>query len=195
MTEQEIKDMLIDSGALFEGHFQLSSGLHADKYIQCARVLQHPARAEELGRAAAADWQKEEIDAVIGPALGGVVFSYVTAAALGVRSLFSERKDGEMQLRRGFEFQPGERILVVEDVVTTGGSVQEVLDLLQNYEVEVVGITAIVDRSGGRVDFPCIFKSLLELEIEAVNREDCPQCHQGREITRPGSKSTPEQSS
>ena len=195
MTEQEIKDMLIDSGALFEGHFQLTSGLHADRYIQCARVLQYPARAEKLGQAAAVDWQNSDIDAVIGPALGGVVFSYVAAAALGVRSLFSERKEGEMQLRRGFEIQPGERILVVEDVVTTGGSVQEVLDLLQDYEVEVAGITAIVDRSGGRVDFPFPFHPLLELEIEAVEPEDCPQCDQGLEIYSPGSKSTPGQRS
>ena len=188
MTEQEIKDMLIDSGALLEGHFRLTSGLHADRYIQCARVLQYPARAERLGRAAAADWQNSDIDAVIGPALGGVVFSYVTAAALGVRSLFSERKQGQMELRRGFDIQPGERILVVEDVVTTGGSVQEVLDLIQDYEVEVAGITAIVDRSGGGVDFTFPFQPLLELEIGAVEPEDCPQCHQGLEISRPGSK-------
>ncbi len=187
MTANEVQDMLQKSEALLTGHFELSSGLHANKYIQCAKVLQYPARAARLGEIAAQCWQ-EDIDVVIGPATGGIVFSYVTAAALEVRSIFSERKSGQMELRRGFSLQPGERVLVVEDVVTTGGSVKEVLRLLEQYNVDIIGITSIIDRSGGKVDFSYDFKPLLELKVSAIPATDCKQCQAGLALQKPGSK-------
>jgi len=188
MTEKEIKDILVKTEVIQDGHFVLSSGSHADTYMQCAKVLQYPEHAAKLAAEIAAKWEDEEIDLVIGPALGGVVLSYAAAEVLGVRSIFSERKNGEMKIRRGFEIKDGERVLVVEDVVTTGGSVKEVLSLLEEMDIDIVGISSIVDRSGGKADFNHEFKPLLALDIKSYKANKCDLCKEGIPITRPGSK-------
>lgn len=188
MTEQEIKDLLVQTEVIQNGHFVLSSGRHADTYMQCAKVLQYPEHAAKLAAEIADKWSDEEIDLVIGPALGGVVLSYAVAEELGVRSIFSERKNGEMKIRRGFEIKDEEKILVVEDVVTTGGSVKEVLSLLEDMKIEIVGISSIVDRSNGKADFKHEFKPLLAVNIKSYKAGQCDLCKQGVPITRPGSK-------
>ena len=188
MTKEEIRELLIETDVIQEGHFVLSSGRHADIYMQCAKVLQHPEHAATLAREIAAKWKNKEIDVVIGPALGGVVLSYAVAEELRVRSIFSERKNGEMKIRRGFELEPGEKVLVVEDVVTTGGSVKEVLEVLENNDVEIVGLSSIVDRSNGKVNFNYDYKALLPVDIKSYKAGQCELCKKGIPITRPGSK-------
>jgi len=188
MTKEEIRELLVETDVIQEGHFVLSSGRHADIYMQCAKVLQYPEHAATLAAEIAAKWEDEEIDVVIGPALGGVVLSYAVAEELGVRSIFSERKNGEMKIRRGFELKPGEKVLVVEDVVTTGGSVKEVLAVLEQLDVEIVGLSSIVDRSNGQVKFNYDFKALLPVDIKSYKAGQCKLCEEGVAITRPGSK-------
>jgi orotate phosphoribosyltransferase len=188
MKKKEIRQLLEATNVIQQGHFVLSSGRHADIYMQCAKVLQHPNHAAKLAAEIAAKWQGQNIDLVIGPALGGVVLSYVVAEQLGVRSLFSERKNGEMKIRRGFELNAGEKVLVVEDVVTTGGSVKELLDLLEKMNVEIVGISSIVDRSNGLVEFNYPFKALLPIDIKSYKANHCKLCQKEIPITRPGSK-------
>lgn len=188
MTKEEIREILVETEVIQEGHFVLSSGRHADLYMQCAKVLQYPKKAAVLAAEIAKKWQDKKIDVVIGPALGGVVLSYAVAEELGVRSLFSERKNGEMKLRRGFEIKKKEKVLVVEDVVTTGGSVKEVLALLEDSDLEIVGLSSIVDRSAGEVEFDYDFKPLLPLKIKSYKANQCQLCEQGIPITRPGSR-------
>lgn len=188
MNKKEIRELLVETDVIQEGHFVLSSGRHADIYMQCAKVLQYPKHASTLAAEIAKKWQEKEIDVVIGPALGGIVLSYAVAAELGVRSIFSERKNGEMKIRRGFELKPGERVLVVEDVVTTGGSVKEVLQVLEELDVEIVGLSSIVDRSNGEVEFNYDFQALLPVDIKSYNAGKCKLCKEEVEITRPGSK-------
>ncbi|MFD1397170.1 orotate phosphoribosyltransferase [Kroppenstedtia eburnea] len=177
-------------GVLKEGHFFLSSGRHSARYMQCAQLLQHPGEAEAAGAALAELFREEEVDVVVGPALGGVIIAHETARALGVRCLFAERKEGKMTLRRGFTLQPGERVLLVEDVVTTGGSVGEVADLVQAEGATVVGIASLVDRSGGRAPFQAPFRSLMQQSIESFDPADCPLCKQGMPVEKPGSRQT-----
>lgn len=188
MTKEEIRELLLETDVIQEGHFVLSSGRHADIYMQCAKVLQYPEHASALAVEIAEKWKDTEIDVVIGPALGGVVLSYAVAEELGVRSIFSERKNGEMKIRRGFELEPGEKVLVVEDVVTTGGSVKELLAVLEELDVEIVGLSSIVDRSNGEVDFNYDFKALLLVDIKSYKAGQCKLCQQDIPITRPGSK-------
>ena len=188
MTKEEIRELLVETDVIQEGHFVLSSGRHADIYMQCAKVLQYPEQAAVLAAEIAEKWEDSEIDVVIGPALGGVVLSYAVAAELGVRSIFSERKNGEMKLRRGFEIQPGEKVLVVEDVVTTGGSVKEVLAVLEELDVEIVGLSSIVDRSNGQAKFDYDFRPLLPVAIKSYKANLCELCKKKIPITRPGSK-------
>ncbi|RAK10529.1 orotate phosphoribosyltransferase [Halanaerobium saccharolyticum] len=188
MTKEKIRELLVETNVIQEGHFVLSSGRHADIYMQCAKVLQYPEHASTLAAEIAKKWTDEEIDVVIGPALGGVVLSYAVAEELGVRSIFSERKSGEMKIRRGFELEVGEKVLVVEDVVTTGGSVKEVLAVLEELDVEIVGLSSIVDRSNGEVGFNYDFKPLLPVDIKSYKAGQCELCQQGMPITRPGSK-------
>jgi orotate phosphoribosyltransferase len=188
MTKEEIRELLVETDVIQEGHFVLSSGRHADIYMQCAKVLQYPEHAAILAAEIAEKWEDETIDVVIGPALGGVVLSYAVAEELGVRSIFSERKNGEMKIRRGFELKPGENVLVVEDVVTTGGSVKEVLAVLEELDVEIVGLSSIVDRSNGQVKFNYDFKALLPVDIKSYKAGQCKLCEDNVPITRPGSK-------
>ncbi|MFD1426677.1 orotate phosphoribosyltransferase [Kroppenstedtia sanguinis] len=175
---------------LKRGHFFLSSGRHSAQYMQCAQLLQYPEEAEAAGRALAELFREEGVDVVVGPALGGVIIAHETARALGVRCLFAERKDGKMTLRRGFTLQRGERVLLVEDVVTTGGSVGEVADLVQTEDATVVGIASLVDRSGGHNPFRVPFRSLLQQSIESFDPADCPLCKQGLPVEKPGSRQT-----
>ena len=163
-------------GALLEGHFRLTSGLHSPGYLQCALVLQHPAEAEACGAAIADGVRALGADVVLSPALGGIVIGQEVARALGVRAMFAERQDGTLTLRRGFSLSPGEKVLVVEDVVTTGGSTQETIDVARAAGARVVGAAAIIDRSGGqqRIDVP--FHALATVALPTYEEGTCPLC-------------------
>jgi orotate phosphoribosyltransferase len=188
--EWKVEEAMTRTGVLKEGHFLLSSGRHSGQYMQCAQLLQYPAEAERAGHALAQLFADQPVDTVVGPALGGVIIAHETARALGVRCLFAERKEGRMSLRRGFTVQPGERVLAIEDVVTTGGSVREVVDLLESMGTEVVGVGAIVDRSGGTASFRQPFRSLMSHTIESYPPEECPYCREGVPVVKPGSRQT-----
>ena len=186
--EQYWLSIFQQTGALLEGHFQLTSGLHSPRYLQCALVLQHPEHAEEVGRALAAHFSGESISAVVAPALGGIIVAHETARALGVRALFTEREANAMRLRRGFRIEDGERMLVVEDVVTTGGSTRETIEAVTNAGGVVVGAGSVVDRSGGAVDVGPRRVALLTLDVPAYDPAECPLCKQGTPAIKPGSR-------
>jgi orotate phosphoribosyltransferase len=186
--EQYLLSIFQQTGALLEGHFQLTSGLHSPRYLQCALVLQHPEHAEWAGRALAAHFNGEGISAVIAPAIGGIIVAHETARALGVRALFTERESGAMKLRRGFHLDEGERVLVVEDVVTTGGSTRETIDAVTKAGGVVVGAGSLVDRSGGAVEVGTRRVALLTLDVPAYDPADCPLCKQGSPAVKPGSR-------
>jgi orotate phosphoribosyltransferase len=182
-------DLLVRSGALLRGHFRLTSGLHSDEYCQCARVLENPEDAAELGRMLADLFENEEIDVVISPAMGGIIIGHEVARALGVRSIFAERGEGGMALRRGFKIDPGERVLIVEDVVTTGGSVREVARAVEDAGAAIVGFGFVVDRSREPLNLPGQVRALLERRTMQVYRPDeCPLCEAGVPIEKPGSR-------
>ena len=187
MTDQETLDLFRSSHALLEGHFRLTSGLHSANYFQCAKVLQHPARAEALCRQIAERFRSSEITAVVAPALGGIVVGQEVARLLGVRSMFTERKEQIMQLRRGFDVVRGERILVCEDVITTGGSVREVIEIVENFGGAVAGVGVIVDRSGGKAQFENLFAAMT-MQILTYKPDECPLCAAGVPVIRPGSR-------
>jgi len=181
-----------DSGALLRGHFLLTSGLHSPVYLQCALVLQNPANAEQLGRALAERFKGEKIDAVVAPAIGGILVAHEVARALGTRALFTEREGGIMTLRRGFHLERGERVLVVEDVVTTGGSTRETIDAVRQAGGVVVGAGSLVDRSGGSVDLGVPRAALVSLLVAAYDPFNCPQCREGLlPPVKPGSRKEP----
>ncbi len=180
-----------DAGALLEGHFLLSSGLHSGQYLQCALLLRYPSRAKKLCGELAAKFKSKRIEAVIGPAYGGIIVAYELARALGARALFTERKDGRMQLRRGFKIKPGERVLVAEDVVTTGKSVNELLRAIRPYKAKIVAVAALIDRSSKRGQAPfgkIVFKSLKKIKIKAYKPKDCPLCKSKIPLIKPGSR-------
>jgi len=178
-----------DAGALLDGHFLLSSGLHSPRYLQCALVLQDPALSERLCRDLAAKLRELKAETVIGPAMGGIVVAYELARALGVRGIFAERKDGQMQLRRGFSVRRGERVLLAEDVVTTGGSLKEVIAALADTGAEVVGVASLVNRTAGKdPGFGVPFVSLLTVDVPAYEPAACPLCKAGRPLVKPGSR-------
>ena len=179
--------------AYHKGHFRLSSGLHSEYYLQCALVLANPKVAAKVCKALADKFstkgvRRGEIDIVIGPAIGGITAAYEVARALGAKGIFSEREEGKMTLRRGFNIRPGEKVLVIEDVTTTGGSAQEVVGLAKGLGAKVVGVGAIIDRSGGKAKFGVPFKSLAKLNIKTFQPDTCPLCKAGRPITKPGSR-------
>lgn len=176
------------TGVLKKGHFLLSSGKHSNQYMQCAQLLQYPQEAEEAGKAIAELFSEQKIDVVIGPALGGVIIAHEVARALGVRCLFAERKDGVMELRRNFQIISGERVLVVEDVVTTGGSVQEVIALVEQSGGEIIGVGSIIDRTGGKNPFKVPYRSIQTVEIDTYEPENCPLCKEGTPAIKPGSR-------
>ena len=175
-------------GALLEGHFRLTSGLHSAGFLQCALVLQHPREAEACGAGIAERVRSLGAQIVLSPALGGIVIGQEVARALGIRAMFAERQDGRLTLRRGFTLDPGEKVLVVEDVVTTGGSTRETIDVARAAGAEVVGAAAIVDRSGGqqRLDVP--FHSLADISLPTFEPEACPLCQAGQPVVKPGSR-------
>ena len=176
------------AGALLEGHFRLSSGLHSSGYLQCALVLQDPRTAGELGAALGARLAHLRPSVVLSPALGGILVGHEVARALGVRGIFAERQDGRLLLRRGFALAPGERVVVVEDVVTTGLSTRETMDVARAGGGEVVGAGALVDRSGGRSLLGVPFAALVALDLPAWREGECPLCAEGRPIVKPGSR-------
>ena len=179
------------SGALLEGHFTLSSGLHSPGYLQCALVLQHPSEASALGAALAALARPLSPTVVLSPALGGIVIGHEVARGLGVRAIFAERQDRTLVLRRGFALAPEDRVLVVEDVVTTGGSTRETMDVARAAGATVVGAAAIVDRSGGRVDLDVPFHALMRVDLATWDPAACPLCAQGIPVVKPGSRPKP----
>ena len=186
--EEPFEDLLRRTGALLEGHFVLSSGLHSPYYVQCARTLQYPQHAEALGGCLADRFQDYAVDAVISPAVGGLIIGHETARALGARALFGERENDAMTLRRGFALQPGERVLIVEDVITTGGSVRELIRLVEASEATVVGVAAILDRSGGQVDLGVLLRTLLTIQMPTYEPEAYPLRQQGSTPVKPGSR-------
>jgi len=188
MTEAEVLDIFRKHSALLEGHFILSSGLHSDRYIQCALVLQHPRVAEQLCSALAAKLRHLGATLVAAPALGGVIVSHEVARALGLRALFTERQEGVMLLRRGFSLAPGEPTLVVEDVITTGGSTRETMAAVEQAGGKVVGVGALIDRSGGMVDLGVPKTALVTLSVQNYNPLDCPLCTSGLPAVKPGSR-------
>ena len=188
MTRDELLDLFRRSGALLEGHFRLTSGLHSSGYLQCALVLQHPAHAEALGRAIADRTRSLRPTAVLSPALGGVVIGHEVGRALGVRALFAERQDGELTLRRGFVIAENDRVLVVEDVLTTGGSTRETMQVARASGGQVVGAASIVNRSGGRAEFDVPFASLLDVDLPTYEPDKCPLCAKGLPEVKPGSR-------
>lgn len=188
MTPEQILRHFEETGALLEGHFLLSSGLHSPKYLQCALALQYSADAARFGREIATLFANEGIETVASPAIGGLVIGYAVAAALNVRFIWTERQEGRMTLRRGFSLRPAERILVVEDVITTGGSTRECIAALAVAGGTPVAAASIVDRSGGTADVGVPRKSLLELNVEAFSPENCPLCAAGSTAYKPGSR-------
>lgn len=188
IKENEIMEIFKKSGALLSGHFKLSSGLHSNQYMQCALVLQYPEYAAKLGKGIADKFKNDRITVVAGPALGGIIIAHEVARALGVRCIFGEREDKNMKLRRGFQVGPEDRVLVVEDVVTTGGSLKELADFIEGSGGKIEGAAAIIDRSGGNTGFKVKFKALASLNIEALTEESCPLCRKNIPITKPGSR-------
>jgi orotate phosphoribosyltransferase len=188
MTRDELLDLYRRSGALLEGHFRLTSGLHSPGYLQCALVLQHPQQAEALGRAIAGRVQDLRPTVVLSPALGGVVIGQEVGRALGVRAIFCERQDGRLALRRGFTLDSADRVLVVEDVMTTGGSTRETIEVAKAAGGQVVGTASIVNRGGAAIRFDVPYVSLLEIALPTYEPETCPLCAQGLPVVKPGSR-------
>jgi orotate phosphoribosyltransferase len=188
MTSEEVLDLYRHTGALLSGHFLLSSGLHSDKYLQSALVLQQPDIATKLCAALADHFKGQDVDVVIAPALGGVFVSHETARALGVRAVFAERVNGELTLRRGFAIKPGERVLVVEDVITTGKSTKETIMVVKAAGGVVIAAGALVDRSGGKAELGVPYKSLVTLAVPTYTPEQCPLCKSGSTPIKPGSR-------
>jgi orotate phosphoribosyltransferase len=188
MTRDELLALFRRSGALLEGHFRLSSGLHSPGYLQCALVLQHPEYAEAFGRAIAERTRALGATVVLSPALGGVVIGHEVGRALGVRAIFAERQDGVLSLRRGFTLAPTDRVLVIEDVLTTGGSTRETIQVATAAGGQVVGAASIVDRSGGTARFDVPFAALLDVALPTDDPSACPLCAQGLPVVKPGSR-------
>lgn len=189
ITRERTEEILKEAGVLLEGHFLLTSGRHSNQYMQCAKIFRHPKFSEELCAALAEQYNNEKIDVVIGPAMGAVQMAYEVSRAVGCENFFTERIDGKMVLRRGFEIFKGMRCLIVEDVVTTGGSVKEVIELVKQSEGTVVGVGSIVDRSNGKVDFGVPFKSVYPTEVISWDVSECPLCKEGKiPAIKPGSR-------
>lgn len=186
LTEQQVKEMFIKSGAILEGHFLLTSGKHSSMYLEKFQVLQHPAYTAQMGASLAEMFSGDNVQLVVGPATGGILLAHEVGKNLGTRAIFTERENGKMVLKRGFSIKPGERVLIVEDIVTTGGSVQEVIEIVKAQGGQVVGIGLLVDRSGGKVDFGVPHKALLTLEVPAYQPEQCPLCKTGVPLTKRG---------
>jgi orotate phosphoribosyltransferase len=187
MTRESVLDLFRASGALLEGHFRLTSGLHSNGYLQCALVLQHPAHAEKLGAALAEKTRGLNIGLVVSPALGGLIIGHEVARGLGVRAIFAERQEGVLTLRRGFTIAPGERVLVVEDVLTTGGSTRETIDVVTNAGGLVVGAASIINR-GGTIDLGVPYNALADVTFPTWPANQIPDWLAAIPLTKPGSR-------
>ncbi len=193
LDSKRVTDILKEAGVLLEGHFLLTSGRHSNKYLQCARIFRNTKYSEELCSALADLYGKDNIQLVIGPAMGAVQMAYEVSRHIGCENFFTERDEtGAMVLRRGFVIEPGQRVLVVEDVVTTGGSVKEVIELVKIAGGIVAGVGSIVDRTGGKIDFGVPFKAVYSAEVTSWESVDCPLCKEGNlELVKPGSRKKP----
>ncbi len=188
MTQEEVKELLIKTNAIMDGHFLLTSGLHSPHYVEKFNVLQHPEYTEKLCKAMAEHFKDARIETVVGPVTGGILLAHETGKALGTRAIFTERVDGKMTFRRGFTLHEGERCLIVEDIVTTGGSIQEVIDVVRSHGGIPVAVSMLVDRSAGKAQFEGVEKyALLTMDVETYKPEDCPLCKQGIPMTKRGS--------
>ena len=192
MTEEEVSKLFAERGALLQGHFKLTSGLHSDSYLQCALLLQYACDADRLGAELARrikDPSREQpITAVLSPAVGGIVLGYAIARPLGARAIYAERVDGKLTLRRGFGLTPGENVLVAEDVLTTGGSVREIIALVEDAQAHAVGVAALADRSESHLQFPAPKQALLRLPLVTYSPDSCPLCEQAIPLVKPGSR-------
>lgn len=188
MEKNKILDLFRSTGALQQGHFRLTSGLHSPEYFQCAKVLQFPQYNEILSGEIARHFFDWKVELVVAPAIGGIMVGQEVARQMRVRGIFAERENQAMSFRRGFEVKPAERVLVCEDVVTTGGSVQEVVDLVKQAGGVVVGVSSIVDRSRSPVNFGSQFFSLLKMEVPVYQPDACPLCKGNMPIVKPGSR-------
>jgi orotate phosphoribosyltransferase len=190
MSTPALLDIFTSTGALLEGHFKLTSGLHSDTYFQCAKVLQHPEHLTEICRHITEHFKDTPVDTVISPAIGGIVVGTEVGRQLGVKTIFAERKEGTMMLRRGFSIEPGEQVLVIEDVITTGGSVKEVIDIVRQQGGEIAGVGTVVDRSNGTVRLADSQYSLLSLEVRSYRPDECPMCRENIPLDAPGSRAS-----
>lgn len=188
MEHTDVKQLLSDFDGLLNGHFCLTSGLHSDTYFQCAKLYQYPPVVKTLAKELAKKLEELEFDTVVSPAIGAIIFGYEVAAAADKRNLFVERKDGQMQLRRGYILKKGERVLIVEDVITTARTIFETIEALKEFEIEVAGVACIVDRSAGKLKDKLNITSLLQIDPVTYTPEECPLCKLGIELTKPGSR-------
>lgn len=187
MTEQEILQIFKDSGALLDGHFVLTSGNHSPHYIEKFRVLEHPRYTEMLCKELARKFEHDNVTIVVGPMTGGIILSYEVAKNLDSKGIFAERVDGKMKFRRGFTIKPDDRVLIVEDIISTGGSVQEVIDEVRKFKADIVGVGCLVDRSGGKVDFGIPLKPLVKMDVVSFKPDEVPDWLEKIPITKPGS--------
>ncbi len=185
MNDQMIIDLLKKTGVIMEGHFLLTSGRHSSRFLQCSQLMQHPEYAGALCRLMAEPFRGEGVETVIGPAMGGVILAYEVARALGAKAIYAEPSEGKMVLRRGFKIEAGEKVLIVEDAVSTGGSVQKVIDLLKSNEAEIIGVAVIVDRTAGNLNLGIPTAALLQMQIESFEPEACPLCQAGQPLQKP----------
>lgn len=190
ISRERVEAILKEAGVLQEGHFLLTSGRHSNRYLQCAKIFRNTKYSEELCAALAEKYKDAGVEVVIGPAMGAVQMAYEVSRALQCENFFTERdENGKMALRRGFAVEPGEKVLIVEDVVTTGGSVKEVIDLVRAAGGDVVGVGSIVDRTGGKIDFGVPFKAVYSADVTSWEKEDCPLCKEGKlDLVKPGSR-------
>lgn len=187
MTEKEVEDLLIETRAIMEGHFLLTSGLHSPRYVEKFNVLQKPVYTEKLCRAMAEKFKDANIETVVGPVTGGILLAHETGKALGTRAIFTERENGKMTFRRGFTLHEGERVLIVEDIVTTGGSIREVIDVVKEHGGVPVAVSMLVDRSGGKATFGDVpSTALLHMDVQTYKPEECPLCKAGIPMTKRG---------
>ncbi len=188
LKEEDFLEVFYKTGALLKGHFLLTSGRHSDTYFQCAKVLQYPEYTEMVCQVIADKFAHSDIDTIISPAMGGIIVGQEVARLLNKRSIFAEREDKKLLLRRGFNLEKGEKVLVCEDVVTTGGSVFEVLEIVKNYGAYAVGAGYIVDRSNGKVDFGIPQVSTIKMDVRSYLPEECPLCRENITVVKPGSR-------
>lgn len=190
INTEEVMRKFEEAGAIQKGHFKLTSGVHSDIYIQCAQVMQYPEFMNNLCSELGKKFRGDDVDVIVGPAMGAIIMAHVMARVLGpwVRAIFTERENGKMTLRRSFKIKKGEKVLVVEDVTTTGSSVKEVIDIVKERQGKVVGVGALIDRSGGKIDFGVKTQSLLTLDIKIYLPEVCPLCKKGIPAVKPGSR-------